>query len=67
MKHSMRANRLCEELGSSRFYGAAEKDLRGARQHRTRWIVDERRMARTSEALFMHACPCGENVIVTDA
>ncbi|HEX8139898.1 MAG TPA: N-acetylornithine carbamoyltransferase [Pyrinomonadaceae bacterium] len=52
--------------GASRFYGAPEKDLEeraGARDH---WIVDERRMARTSDAIFMHCLPVRRNVVVTD-
>ncbi|HEX8142405.1 MAG TPA: N-acetylornithine carbamoyltransferase [Pyrinomonadaceae bacterium] len=52
--------------GSSRFYGAPEKDLEERAQYRDRWIVDERRMARTRDAIFMHCLPVRRNVIVTD-
>lgn len=52
--------------GSRRFYGATEKDIVERAQYRGRWIVDERRMARTSDALFMHCLPVRRNVIVTD-
>jgi N-acetylornithine carbamoyltransferase len=52
--------------GSRRFYGAPEKDLEERAKYRGRWIVDERRMARTSNAVFMHCLPVRRNVIVTD-
>lgn len=52
--------------GSRRFYGATEKDVEERAQYRASWIVDERRMARTSDALFMHCLPVRRNVIVTD-
>jgi N-acetylornithine carbamoyltransferase len=52
--------------GSSRFYGTPEKDLEERAAHRARWIVDEQKMARTREALFMHCLPVRRNVIVTD-
>jgi N-acetylornithine carbamoyltransferase len=52
--------------GSRRFYGALEKDLEERAKYREGWIVDERRMARTSNAIFMHCLPVRRNVIVTD-
>ncbi|HEY6189620.1 MAG TPA: N-acetylornithine carbamoyltransferase [Pyrinomonadaceae bacterium] len=52
--------------GSRRFYGQPEKDLEERAQYRDRWIVDERRMARTLDAVFMHCLPVRRNVIVTD-
>jgi N-acetylornithine carbamoyltransferase len=52
--------------GSRRFYGAPEKDLEERAAYRDHWIVDERRMARTGDALFMHCLPVRRNVIVTD-
>jgi N-acetylornithine carbamoyltransferase len=52
--------------GSKQFYGAPEKDMEARAMHRARWIVDERKMARTREALFMHCLPVRRNVIVTD-
>jgi N-acetylornithine carbamoyltransferase len=53
--------------GSKQFYGAPEKDMEARAAHRARWIVDEQKMARTREALFMHCLPVRRNVIVTDA
>jgi N-acetylornithine carbamoyltransferase len=52
--------------GSRRFYGAPEKDMEERAAYRAQWIVDERRMARTSDALFMHCLPVRRGVIVTD-
>jgi N-acetylornithine carbamoyltransferase len=52
--------------GSRHFYGAPEKDLAERAQYRERWIVDEQKMARTSNAIFMHCLPVRRNVIVTD-
>ncbi|PYS44077.1 MAG: N-acetylornithine carbamoyltransferase [Acidobacteria bacterium] len=52
--------------GSKRFYGAPEKDLAGRAQHRSKWIVDQAKMARTNSAIFMHCLPVRRNVIVVD-
>jgi N-acetylornithine carbamoyltransferase len=52
--------------GSRRFYGAPEKDVEERAQYRGQWIVDEKKMARTSGAIFMHCLPVRRNVIVTD-
>src|SRR3954470_18202497 len=52
--------------GSKNFYGATEKDLAERAQYRSRWIVDEAKMARTNSAIFMHCLPVRRNVIVTD-
>ncbi|HUQ30475.1 MAG TPA: N-acetylornithine carbamoyltransferase [Pyrinomonadaceae bacterium] len=52
--------------GSSRFYGAPEKDMEARLPHRSSWIVDSQKMARTRDALFMHCLPVRRNVIVTD-
>ncbi|HEX8773196.1 MAG TPA: N-acetylornithine carbamoyltransferase [Pyrinomonadaceae bacterium] len=52
--------------GSRRFYGQPEKDLLERARYRKRWIVDEEKMARTSDAIFMHCLPVRRNVIVTD-
>jgi N-acetylornithine carbamoyltransferase len=52
--------------GSRNFYGAAEKETAERAQHRARWIVDEGKMARTNDAIFMHCLPVRRNVIVTD-
>jgi N-acetylornithine carbamoyltransferase len=52
--------------GSRNFYGAADKDIAERAQYRGRWIVDEKKMARTNQAIFMHCLPVRRNVIVTD-
>lgn len=53
--------------GSRNFYGAAERDIENRSQFRGDWIVDEAKMARTRDAIFMHCLPVRRNVIVTDA
>jgi N-acetylornithine carbamoyltransferase len=53
--------------GSFHHYGNANQDIRERRIYRDRWIVDEAKMARTSDAIFMHCLPVRRNVIVTDA
>ena len=70
----MKSNRAFENVevvyakswGSKNFYGAAEKDLEFRAQFRNDWIVDEAKMARTNDAVFMHCLPVRRNVIVTD-
>jgi N-acetylornithine carbamoyltransferase len=52
--------------GSKQFYGAAEKDLEYRAQFRNDWLVDEAKMQRTNDAIFMHCLPVRRNVIVTD-
>jgi len=52
--------------GGKQFYGAAEKDLSHRAQFREQWIVDEKKMAVTNQAIFMHCLPVRRNVIVTD-
>ena len=52
--------------GSKNFYGAPEKDIAERAQYRGKWIVDERKMATTNSAIFMHCLPVRRNVIVTD-
>jgi len=52
--------------GSKSFYGAPDKDVAERAQHRSQWIVDEAKMTRTNEAIFMHCLPVRRNVIVTD-
>jgi len=52
--------------GSKNFYGAPEKDIAARAQYRDKWIVDEAKMARTNQAIFMHCLPVRRNVIVTD-
>lgn len=52
--------------GSKNYYGAAEKDIEYRAQFRDDWIVNEAKMSRTDDALFMHCLPVRRNVIVTD-
>ena len=53
--------------GSKLFYGATEKDIAYRGQFRDDWIVDEAKMSRTGNGIFMHCLPVRRNVIVTDA
>jgi N-acetylornithine carbamoyltransferase len=53
--------------GSKNFYGAAEKEIEFRTDLRSNWIVDEMKMKRTNNAIFMHCLPVRRNVIVTDA
>ena len=53
--------------GAKQFYGRDEQDTITRAQYRSKWIVDERKMARTDDAIFMHCLPVRRNVIVTDA
>ncbi len=52
--------------GAAQFYGAPEKDVAERVQYRPRWIVNEERMSRTNQTIFMHCLPVRRNVIVTD-
>jgi len=52
--------------GAKQFYGNAEQDLAARAAYRSRWIVDEEKMSRTDDAIFMHCLPVRRNVIVTD-
>jgi N-acetylornithine carbamoyltransferase len=52
--------------GAKQFYGKAEQDIAERAQYRGTWIVDEQKMARANNALFMHCLPVRRNVIVTD-
>ena len=52
--------------GAKQFYGRDEQDTITRAQYRNKWIVNERRMAQTDEAIFMHCLPVRRNVIVTD-
>jgi N-acetylornithine carbamoyltransferase len=53
--------------GSFMHYGNANQDVREREVYRRRWIVDEAKMKRTKDAVFMHCLPVRRNVIVTDA
>jgi N-acetylornithine carbamoyltransferase len=52
--------------GAKQFYGDTDQDLATRAQYRSKWIVDEEKMARTNDAIFMHCLPVRRNVIVTD-
>lgn len=52
--------------GSKNFYGDPDADIRERASYRDKWIVDEAKMARTNDAIFMHCLPVRRNVIVTD-
>lgn len=53
--------------GGKNFYGSPEKDLEFRARLRNVWIVDDAKMARTGDAIFMHCLPVRRNVIVTDS
>lgn len=52
--------------GSRKFYGEASKDVEFRSNLRAEWIVDEAKMEKSNNALFMHCLPVRRNVIVTD-
>lgn len=52
--------------GSKQFYGYSEQDIVNRWQYRSKWIVDEQKMKRTKDAIFMHCLPVRRNVVVTD-
>jgi len=52
--------------GSKNFYGDANGDIRERTAYRDKWIVNDEKMARTSDAVFMHCLPVRRNVIVND-
>ena len=52
--------------GSKQFYSSPESDIEERAQYRGKWIVDEQKIARTDDAIFMHCLPVRRNVIVTD-
>lgn len=52
--------------GSKNFYGDANGENEFRSNLRKDWIVDEAKMQRTNEAIFMHCLPVRRNVIVTD-
>ena len=53
--------------GAKQFYGRDEQDTITRAQYRNKWIVNERKMSLTDNAIFMHCLPVRRNVIVTDA
>ena len=52
--------------GGKEFYGNTDQDIAGRAQYRNKWVVDEEKMSRTNNAIFMHCLPVRRNVIVTD-
>ena len=52
--------------GAKQFYGDTDRDLAERAQFRDRWIVNEDKMSRTNNGIFMHCLPVRRNVIVTD-
>ncbi|HWF89828.1 MAG TPA: N-acetylornithine carbamoyltransferase [Pyrinomonadaceae bacterium] len=52
--------------GAKQFYGNTDQDVATRAQYRSKWIVDEEKMSRTNNAIFMHCLPVRRNVIVTD-
>jgi len=52
--------------GAKQFYGNTDQDLATRAPYRSQWIVDEEKMVRTNDAIFMHCLPVRRNVIVTD-
>ena len=53
--------------GSKNFYGNSEQDIVKRWKYRSKWIVDDAKMATTNDAIFMHCLPVRRNVIVTDS
>jgi len=53
--------------GASRSYGNTEQEIIARAKYRKKWIVDEEKMDRTNNAIFMLCLPVRRNVIVTDA
>jgi len=52
--------------GGKQFYGSPERDIEYRAQFRDNWIVDEAKMSRTDNGIFMHCLPVRRNVVVTD-
>src|SRR5687767_4923330 len=52
--------------GAKQFYGNSEQDTITRAKYRRKWIVNEEKMSRTNNAIFMHCLPVRRNVIVTD-
>ena len=53
--------------GGKQFYGRPEADMEYRATFRSDWIVDEPKMQRTENGIFMHCLPVRRNVIVSDA
>ena len=56
-----------QKVGEAKIFTARRKKIcNSALNLRKDWIVDEAKMARTNDAIFMHCLPVRRNVIVTD-
>ncbi|HQX57392.1 MAG TPA: N-acetylornithine carbamoyltransferase [Pyrinomonadaceae bacterium] len=53
--------------GSKYFYGNPNIEIEKRAAYRSDWIVDEAKMAKTNNGIFMHCLPVRRNVIVTDS
>ncbi|MBC7796304.1 MAG: acetylornithine carbamoyltransferase, partial [Pyrinomonadaceae bacterium] len=53
--------------GSKNYYGNLERESEYRQQFRENWIVDDAKMKRSNDAIFMHCLPVRRNVIVTDS
>jgi len=51
--------------GSFRHYGNTNEDIREREIYRDKWIVNEAKMQKTNNAIFMHCLPVRRNVVVT--
>ena len=52
--------------GGKQFYGDTDRDIEHRADLSANWIVDEAKIARSNDAIFMHCLPVRRNVIVTD-
>lgn len=52
--------------GAKEFYGDSAREIHERAPLRDKWIVDEAKMSRTADAIFMHCLPVRRNVVVTD-
>jgi N-acetylornithine carbamoyltransferase len=57
---------FAKSWGSRGYYGRLEDEVNYRSAFRKEWIVDEQKMDRTNDGLFMHCLPVRRNVIVTD-
>ena len=53
--------------GGKQFYGNAESDMEMRSEFRSQWIVNDEKMQRSNDGIFMHCLPVRRNVIVTDS
>ena len=52
--------------GAKQFYGDPQKEIDYRGEFRIDWIVDDEKMQRTDDAVFMHRLPVRRDVIVAD-